>query len=461
MARGAIWRAILLGAALVALTCGLRDPFADAVARVRMGDAHARLGEYTLAEQAYAEAIAICPGRATLLLRLGAARAALRDRAGARKALEQVITVPWTRARALAELAAAEEDIYLATRLWEHALRAGWNDAQVLSGYVEHLWQRGEFGQARPVVDRYLRLSPNDEEARLRAGILLLPDGDGDRAMALLREVDSAGPLVAAIRAGDAPASSEFYLRVGVALLSMGEHRAARVSFGRARDLSPDSPVAQSYYAYCLHLIGDDAGALGLLRDATRQWPTYPLAWYFLGEVERSAGRFAAARAHYATLLRLDPENAAACVALADAYAADNLFAEAEAWYRRATELSPQDGRFWLALARFYVEHLTSVSDKGVAAARKATALLPDDPAAHDMLGWALFLSNDLAGAQAALETALRWGGNSPSVQYHAGSLYYALGDRAQATYHLTRVLDVQPEGRFAALARDLLRRMR
>ncbi len=461
MARGATWRAILLAAALVALTCALGDPFAGPVARVQAGDAHARLGEYTLAEQAYAEAAATLPARATLLLRLGTARAALRDWDGAREALDGATAAPWTRARALAGLAQAQDDTYIAARLWDEALRAGWNDTQVLGDYVEHLWQRGEFGQARPAVSRYLRLAPKDAQARLRAGILLLLDGAPDEAMAILRGLDSARPLVAAVSAADSPASAEFYLRVGVALLSMGEHHAARASFGRARELAPDSPVAQTYYAYCLHLTGDDAGALGLLRDAARQWPTYPLAWYFLGEVERSAGRFAAARAHYVALLRLDPGNAAACVALADAYAAENRFAEAEAWYRRATELSPQEGRFWLALARFYVEHLTGVADKGVAAARKAVALLPDDAAAHDTLGWALFLSNDLAGARAALETALRLDDRSPSAHYHAGSLYYALGDRARATHHLTRVLDVQPDGRFAALARDLLRQLK
>ncbi|MGB9593028.1 MAG: tetratricopeptide repeat protein, partial [Anaerolineae bacterium] len=372
-----------------------------------------------------------------------------------------VQTLVFAAGGALAGLAEAEEDTYRAARLWAEAVREGQNDVQVLGRSAEYLWQRGDLEQARPIVDRWLRLAPQDEKARLRAGILRLLDGGPDAAGMLLRDVGAAGPLLAAISVGDAPTSPDFCLRVGVALLSMGEHPAAQVLFGRARDLAPDSPVAQSYYAYCLHLAGDDAGALGLLRDAATRWPAYPLVWYFLGEVERDAGRFAAARAHYARLLALDPENAAACVALADAYAADNLFADAEAWYVRATELSPQDGRFWLALAQFYVEHLAGVGGNGVAAARKAVSLLPDDPAAHDALGWALFLSSDLAGARVALETALRLDGDSPSVQYHAGSLYYALGDRAGAVYHLTRVLDVEPEGRYAALALDLLRQLK
>ncbi len=454
----ALGRVVALLAILAALTPALRDPFAGVAAQVADGDAHARAGEWTLARAAYEEALAALPGRAALLLRLGAAQSALHLRDDARQSLAEAAAAPWTRARALAGLAEAEEDTYRAARLWAEAVRAGRNDAPVLGRYAEYLWQRGDLEQARPIVDRWLRLAPEDENARLRAGILRLLDGDPDGAATLLRGVGAASPLLAALSVGDAPASPDFSLRVGVALLSMGEHQAARVLFARARDLAPDSPVAQSYYAYCLHLAGDDAAALGLLRDAAARWPAYPLAWYFLGEVERDAGRFATARGYYARLLALDPENAAACVALADAYAADNLFADAEAWYVRATELSPQDGRFWLALAQFYVEHLAGVAGKGVAAARKAVSLLPDDPAAHDALGWALFLSGDMAAAQDSLETALRLDGDSPSAQYHAGSLYYALGDRARAVYHLTRVLDVQPDGRYAALARDLLR---
>jgi superkiller protein 3 len=145
-------------------------------------------------------------------------------------------------------------------------------------------------------------------------------------------------------------------------------------------------------------------------------------------------------------------------VALGDTYAAEDRFAEAEAWYQQAVELSPQDGRFWLALARFYVERLQGAAVQGVAAARKAAQLLPNDAAAHDALGWALFLSNDLTGARESLQKALQLDDRLASAQYHAGSLHYALGDGGQARYHLTRVLDLEPAGRHADLARDLLR---
>ncbi len=462
MAHGKVlWRAAALILILPVLTCAARDPFSDAGRLVAMGDAHMRSGEYTLARQAYAEAISALSSRPALCLRLGTAQAALHEWEEATQSLALAANAPWTRARALTGLAAAEEDAYRAGCLWADALRAGWNDPHVLGRYVDMIWRRGDFAQSQPALGRWLRLAPSDEKARLRAAILRVLEDNPQAAMVLLRGMDAGGPLRAALSVGDAPGSPEFYLRAGVALLSTGEHRAAQVLFGRARDLAPDSPVAQTYYAYCLHLAGDEAGALGLLRDAAARWPSYPLVWYFLGEAERDAGNFAAARAHYGTLLRLDPKNAAACVAMADTYAAENLLHDAEAWYVRATEYAPQDGRFWLALARFYVEHLAGVGGNGVAAARKVVSLLPEDPAAHDTLGWALFLSNDLDGARAALDTALRLDSNDPSVQYHAGSLYYALGDRAKALYHLTRVLDVQPEGRFADLARDLLRQLR
>jgi superkiller protein 3 len=357
----------------------------------------------------------------------------------------------------LARIAAQVGDTYQSARLWEQAVSASRNDPEVLGGYVRSLWQRGEFGQAQSSLERWLRLSPEDADACRYGGIALILGGNAAQAGALLRRAGAA-PLLAALSQDDAPGSLDFFLRMGVALLSLGEEGAARRMFEQARFLAPHSPVAEAYYAYTLSQAGEDAGALGILRDLAHRWPSYGLVWYFLGEIEHRAGRFAEARGHYVRLLALDPKNSAACVALGDTYAAEDRFAEAEAWYQQAVELSPQDGRFWLALARFYVERLQGAAVQGVAAARKAAQLLPNDAAAHDALGWALFLSNDLTGARESLQKALQLDDRLASAQYHAGSLHYALGDGGQARYHLTRVLDLEPAGRHADLARDLLR---
>jgi tetratricopeptide (TPR) repeat protein len=451
---------------LLILSTSLGDPFAEAAAWVRTGDQHFALGEYTFARDAQEQARALLPTRASVLLRLAQSTEALHRWDEALRHFGAATACPWARGRAragLARIAAEVGDTYQTARLWEQAVSAGRNDPEVLGGYARFLWQRGEFEQAQSALDRWLQLRPEDADACYFMGIARLLGGDASGARASLRCAAQGGasgatPLLAALSHEDAPGSPDFCLRMGVALLSIGENGSARLLFGQARSLAPDSPVAGAYYAYTLSLAGDDAGALGILRDVARLWPSYGLVWYFLGEVEGKAGRFVEAREHYARLLALDPKNSAACAALGDTYAAEDRFAEAEAWYQKAVEFSPQDGRFWLAQARFYVERLHGAAIQGVASARKAAQLLPDDPAAHDVLGWALFLSNDLTGARGSLERSLQLDGRSASVQYHAGSLYYALGDRAKALYHLTRVLDLEPAGRYADLAGDLLR---
>ncbi len=465
-------RLFLFLMALLLLTASGGNPFAPIETPVRAGDEHMSQGEFTLALQPYREALNSFPRRATILLRLGRATEALHRWSEARDTYAAARRYPWTKARAtagLARIASAEGDTWRASPLWEEAARLGGNDADVLLGYVRFLWHRGAFVPARRWVERVLRLEPSNAEARYCAGILSLLEGNlpaAEEHLALAAQGSGAdlqsraAMLLSAAQAGKGMDSPDHLMRVGVALLRAGEQTSACTLFRQARALASASPVAGAYWGYCLALAGNEAGARGVLHDVSRQFPEYPLVWYFLGEVARMTGHPAEARTHYLKLLDLDAGNSAACVALAETYVEENAFPEAEGWLLKAVELSPEDGQFWLTLAQFYVNRLVSVADKGVAAAERAVELLPDDPAARDALGWAYFLSNDSGRAKRELERALRLDDRSAAIQYHAGSLYYALGDREKALYHLTRAVDIEPEGRYAALAEDLLRRL-
>ena len=474
-AEGTPWRParlFFLVVALLLLTAFSGNPFFGAEMLARAGDQHYAAGEFTFALRVYGQARADLGWRADFSMRLGQANEALHRWDDAREAYAAASRARWTEARALAGLtriALAEGDTYSAARLWERAAHYAGSDAEVVAGYAHFLWQQGEFAKARDVVARWLHLSPSDAEARYRMGVLALLEGNAAEAETHL-QITAQGPggarstaaaMLEALHGGYEPDSVEFYLRIGVALLGLGEYRPARLLFQKAREQTPDSPVAGAYYAYCLALAGDEAGAMGILRDVAHSSPDYPLVWYFLGELERRAGRPAEAKSRYLRLLKLDPENSAACVALGDISASEGALAEAEAWHQKAVKFSPDDGQFALALARFYVDRLVSVRDKGTTVAKKAAELLPGDPAAHDVLGWAYFLSGDLASAKHALEAAVRLDGRSAAARYHLGSVYYAWGNRENAIYHLTRAVDAGPDGRYAALARDLLRNMR
>ncbi len=463
---------LLLVIILLWITPAVGNPFTAAQALARAGDGHFLQAEFTLALQLYQGASDALPKSPSILLRLASAAESLHRWQEARNAYTAASRYPWAEARAvagLARIAAETGDSWQASRLWEEAVRLGGNEPDVLLGYVRFLWRRGAFGPCSGWTEEVLRLDPSNTEARYYAGVLALLEGDfaeSEAHLALAAQDGGAALrsratlLLSAVQDSAEAGSTDALLRVGVALLRAGEEQPACTLFRQAWGFSPDSPVAGAYWGYCLALDGNEAGARGVLRDVSARAPDYPLVWYFLGEVERRTGRPSEARPYYLTLLQLDPENSAACVALAETHIEENAFSEAEGWLLKAVELSPDDGQMWLTLAQFYVSRLVGVRDRGVAAAKTTVELLPDDAAAHDTLGWAYFLSNDSESALREVERALQLDDRSAAVQYHAGSVYYALGDREKARYHLTRAVDVEPEGRYAALAEDLLRRL-
>lgn len=464
-------RLFLLVLALLLLTASAGRPFAEQEALVAAGDAHLPRGEFTFAREAYRQADFQHPNRPDLLLRMGEAAEGLHlwEEAGA--AYEGALRYPWTEARAaagLARVALAEGDTFRASKSWARAIDKGESDPTVVWAYARYLWQARGLEDAAPWLERLLTLAPAHSEARYYAGIVALWRGHTGEAREHLRLASVAGSPVAAhakllLRVADSDAISDardFVLRAGVALLQAGETKAARLFFQRARDLDPKSPVAEAYLGYSLLADDDGATGRGVLREVRRRAPDYPLVWYFLGEAERMQGHIAEARDCFLRVLELDPENSGACAAVAGTYMAANAFAEAEPWLYKAVELAPDDGRFWLSLAQYHVGRMVDVAGNGLAAARKAAELLPDDPAARDTLGWALFLTGDVRGAQAELERAAALESQNAAVQYHLGSVYYALGDRELARYHLTRALDAEPQGRYCELAKDLLHRI-
>jgi tetratricopeptide (TPR) repeat protein len=63
-----------------------------------------------------------------------------------------------------------------------------------------------------------------------------------------------------------------------------------------------------------------------------------------------------------------------------------------------------------------------------------------------DTLGWALHLSNRDTEALTYARRAYESGATSATYAYHLGMIELTLGDRAAATVHLTRALQINPQ---------------
>jgi len=121
-------------------------------------------------------------------------------------------------------------------------------------------------------------------------------------------------------------------------------------------------------------------------------------------------------------------------------------YVEAGEWYQAAVVLAPDEPDFALLLAQFYVDVLPR-PEEGLAAARQAVALAPDNPLAQDLLGWAHYLGGDLAEAQVALERALSLDPDFARAYYHLGVVWSQLGDGDKAQWAYQRAIDLDSDG--------------
>ena len=110
------------------------------------------------------------------------------------------------------------------------------------------------------------------------------------------------------------------HARLGDLLRLADRPRAALLEYGKAMPPDePPSPLLSNRSAECHLLLGDDTKALELLRDTTRDYPSFAMTWKGLGQLERDRGELQVALDAYlasADVYPFDSEVQAALAAL-------------------------------------------------------------------------------------------------------------------------------------------------
>ena len=94
--------------------------------------------------------------------------------------------------------------------------------------------------------------------------------------------------------------------------------------------------------------------------------------------------------------------------------------------------------------AMYYADHELKPA-KAIALAR-AELEIRHDIYAYDTLAWTLFKAGQLDEAAANMEKALRWGTRDASLWFHAGMIAAARGRQAEASAHLQKALEINPQ---------------
>lgn len=171
-----------------------------------------------------------------------------------------------------------------------------------------------------------------------------------------------------------------------------------------------------------------DRPALEILEQAHNVDPESALPLYFEGIYLRGQGALKASEAAFVEAARLDPENAAIYIELAQTKLEQGNLAAAEGLYIAAAETAEDDSEFQLLLANFYAEQGYRLVEAGIPTVEAVIEVDEENAAAHDLLGWMQYLTGAPAEASQALQRALELEPNLVSAHYHLARLYEGQG---------------------------------
>ncbi len=396
-----------------------------ALPRLRAGEILVAQGRWEEAERVLRLALSVEPNSPEIWIAVGQTLLGQgEDREAERSWLEALTRDP-TNQRAWLELA----NLYIMESRWEQSIDALEHATVGRTAEPAALYLMGLL-QAWEDAERATRLL---ELARARGGPEV--QEDSVRALRVLEEL------------GGSPPDSRGWAHLGELYLALDQPEMAFYALSRGVELG-DAPRLRAYLGYAAWRIGRDGDAAVHLRTARRQDPQDALPLYFLGLYHRSRGEAHFALNSLQAALVRDPQNPAFYAAMGDLLHGEKEYLAAREAYLRATEAAPLNAEFHLLRAAFHLSTLLWTED-AIEAARTAVFLAPEEPLAHEYLGWGLYLAGELEAAEAAMERAIALDPGSARAHYRSGVIRIAIGSMQDARRDLLRAMDLDSEGAY------------
>lgn len=392
---------------------------------VRLGDLYLEWGQPESARDAYAEALSRGIDRGSVAPGLAQAYAAL----------------------GLDRAAAQEWRNYLARR----------DDRAARLALARAYIRLSEWEAAQAELERLLDQSPDDAEAHVWLGLLWLgPDPERGIPHLQFAAADLAwrpfvAPFLEAERMAVASNDPAYRLTLlGAALTQADEIALARRVLSAATLLNPTYADAYAYLGQALDRAGLPDQAQAALDHARQLAAESEVALTLTGLFWDRRDTPHLARDYYFAAYERDRRNPTLCLEIAETFVAEGDYLGAEIWLNEAISLAPDDPQIWELVAHFYLDHRLDVEQAGVRSAIQWSLLAPNDPQAHDLLGWAFFLQGQEQAAEGQFLTALKLDPTLTSAYYHLGQLYAHQGRYSQALKAYLRANDHDIGGRLA-----------
>jgi Flp pilus assembly protein TadD len=340
------------------------------------------------------------------------------------------------------------------------ALNSGQYAALYIVRYGEFLQRRGRTGEARDLYKdalqhnlgaRDLRRALARLEARKSPALPTLRQGAAEALtaaaeMSLLekRFVDGQIYLRLALRLD--PQESEAWVYLGDILVQTDDKDSARAAYGKVPSSSPDWVDARERIIASYQADGDVDTALKMAEELARLAPGDRDALVVVADLYRAAGRFADAVTVLDKLIAADPSAADWAVYYQRGTSLDRAgrWPEAERDLQKALTLRPDQpdvlnylGYSWVTRGERLPQAVTML--------QKAYLAQPNSGEIADSLGWAYYHMGDFKQAVQRLEWAVSREPVNPEINDHLGDAYWRAGRKTEAQYQWTRVLTLQP----------------
>lgn len=169
-------------------------------------------------------------------------------------------------------------------------------EALKLSGEADKLFGQGKLTEGILLLEKALKLSPEDEELHFDLAYFLARQGRTEEAVRHYRE---------SLRL--LPDYAEAHNNLGNLLAKQGELAEAVTHFEAVLTVAPQHSGAHNNLGNALARQGKLADAAGHFREATQLKPTYAEAWLNLGNAYVEQGRSAEAIEPFENALRANP----------------------------------------------------------------------------------------------------------------------------------------------------------
>ena len=480
-------------------------------ARMLLAQAHAGRQDSSAALAEYQKLAAAFPKDPQLPFMIGHLRLQQRDIKGAREAFEQVLALDQNHWPAFEQLIKTDLAAGQGSRAFETVqkkLGAAPTNAALHRLLARVHLAQGQTNQAEAALVKAIELDPEEHASCLVLAGLYVSSGQHQPALDRLKSVIAKRPgdvgahmLAASIHdeLKNFSASRDHYEKIlavhpmSAAALNnlayiyseqLNERERALELAKKARNAAPNDPAVAHTLGRLAYQTRDYPWSLSLLQESARKLPEHPEVLFDLAQAQLANGQLRDAEASFTKTgtpaakslatwvshcskpgsappaevqraLQADPThlparfvNAWFLQAKGDAKAAQSTF---EAILRDYPSFTPANKQ----LAQIYVEHAPD-DPKALDHALKARQAMPRDAAVAKALGILSYKRNDFRRAADLLqETAAQ--ANDAETQYYLGMCQVKLGDITQAREALGKVVSADPNGKYAALARQAI----